>query len=99
MSYDLEKAYGRNLKDILKQTLMKTNLPKVYVNIVKNMHECANTSTSVQSVCEETKGFNVEVEVPTPEFNFESQLVFLNMNKVTKYMWGKGHYGPWCMLF
>ena len=56
---DLEKAYDRVPREILKWTLMKKGLPKVYMNIIEDMYEGA--STRVRSLCGETEDFRVRV--------------------------------------
>ena len=58
---DLEKAYDRVPREILKWALMKKGLPKVYVNIIEDMYE--GVSTRVRSLCGETEDFRVRVGV------------------------------------
>jgi len=49
---DLEKVYDRVTREILKWTLKKKGLLKVYVNVMEDMYEGA--SKRVRSLCEKT---------------------------------------------
>jgi len=58
---DLEKGYDRVPREVMKWALMKKEVPKMYINLIQDMHE--GSSTSVKSMCGVTEDFNVVVGV------------------------------------
>ena len=54
---DLEKAYDRVLRDLIWWVLNKMNVPRGYIEIIKDVHEGA--VTSIRTTCEDTGEFPV----------------------------------------
>ena len=46
---DLEKAYDRVPREVLKWALMRKEVPKKYINLIQDMYD--SSSTSVKSMC------------------------------------------------
>ena len=79
---DLEKAaYDKVPTVILKWVLMKKGLPKVYVNIIKDMYK--GESTRLRSLCGKTE--NLRVRVGVHQGSALSRYLFsLVMDEITK---------------
>lgn len=81
MFIDLEKAYNKVPKELLKWMLIRKIIPMTYINVVEDM--CEGTYTSVKSVYEEMEGFKVKVSVPQ-ELALSSYLFSVVKDEVTK---------------
>jgi len=90
---DLEKAYERFPREVLKWILMKKGLPKAYVNIIGDMYEGENIG--VKSLVGEIEDFRVGVGVHQGSA-LSPHLFSLVIDEIIKSIQGEV---PWCMLF
>jgi hypothetical protein len=58
---DLEKAYDRVPREVLKWVLMRKEFPKININLIQEMYE--NSRTCVKSFCGIREDLNVRVDV------------------------------------
>jgi len=90
---DLEKAYDRVPREVLRWALMRKNVPKMYVNLIQDMYE--GSSTSVKSRCGISEGFSIGVGVHQGSA-LSPYLFSVVMDEVSKEIQGDI---PWCMMF
>jgi len=67
---------------------MRKRAPKTYINVVEDLYE--GSSTSIESMCEETEDFRVRVGVHQG-FALNPYLFFVVMDEVTKEIHGGYH--------
>ena len=90
---DLEKAYHKVPRDLIGWVLHKRNVPRGYIEIIKDMYEGA--ITCVRTTCRETGEFTVTIgmhqgSAPSP------YLFALIMDELTIHIQQEI---PWCILF
>jgi len=74
------------LREISRCTLMKKDLPKVFVNVIEDMYQ--GVCIRVKSLCEETKDFSVRVGVHQSS-GLSHYLFSLIMNVIIKDIQGE----------
>lgn len=90
---NLEKAYDRVPREVLKWALMKKGLHKAYVNIIEDMYEVSNTR--VKSLVAETEDFRVRVGMHQGSA-LSPNLFSLIIDEIIKSIQDEV---SWCMLF
>jgi hypothetical protein len=90
---DLEKAYDRVPRNLIWWVLKKRNVPRGYIEILKDMYEGA--ITNVKTTCGETGGFPVTIGLHQGS-SLSPYLFALIMDELTVHIQEEV---PWCMLF
>jgi len=81
-------------REVLKQALMKKEVPKMYINLIHDMYE--DSSTSVRSLYGVTEDSNVGVNVHQGKALSPYYLFSEVSDEVTKEIQGEV---PWCVMF